>query len=273
MPLRSRSWPLLAFVLLVLPPAARADQTSAEALSSAQKAEFLRTARVVKAKDLSKGVTRPRKLTLTDGTITHDGVFQSVDQTNQIQRFQNGRVETNFRDSYEYNIAAYRLAVILGLDHMVPVTVERTYDGKRGSLCWWITWRWDEQLRQKEKAQPPDGVDWAYQQNHMRVFGELIHDTDRNMGNQLITEDWRLWMVDFTRAFRRLNFLRSEANVQRCSRALFEKLTALTDEQVSAATAPYLRPGDVKALLKRRDLIVERLERLARERGDHLVFY
>jgi len=36
----------------------------------------------------------------------------------------------------------------------------------------------------------------------MRVFSQLVYDTDRNLGNVLISEDWHLWMIDFTRAFR-----------------------------------------------------------------------
>lgn len=270
---RCRSSVLLALAILAVALPALAGQVAADALTSAQKAEFLKTAKVTASKELGKGVTRPLKLTLTDGTTTHDAVFQSVDQNNQVQRFQDGRVEANFRDSWEFNVAAYQLAVLLALDHMVPVTVERLHQQRRGSLSWWITWKWDEQSRRKDDVQPPDPVDWSKQQNLMRVFSELVHDTDRNMGNQLITEDWKLWMVDFTRAFRRLDFLKNEGQVQRCSRDLFARMQALTQEQVTAATVPYLKPGDVKALLKRRDLIVKRLEQLARERGDHLVFY
>ena len=35
-----------------------------------------------------------------------------------------------------------------------------------------------------------------------RIFHQLIADTDFNMTNLLITKDWRIWMIDFTRAFR-----------------------------------------------------------------------
>ena len=34
------------------------------------------------------------------------------------------------------------------------------------------------------------------------VFSALIQDSDRNPGNILITEAWKVWMIDFTRAFR-----------------------------------------------------------------------
>ena len=37
--------------------------------------------------------------------------------------------ELNFVDSYKYNIAAYRLAELLGIDDMLPVYVERKWEG------------------------------------------------------------------------------------------------------------------------------------------------
>jgi hypothetical protein len=253
--------------------AARQAAATAPTLTPAEMAAFLRTAEVVSSKPLSTGVTKPWRLTLAAGGVTHDAVFQAVDQKSAIQRMRDGRTELNFRDSYHFNIAAYKLATLLGLDHMVPVTVERTWDKRPGSLSWWIDWKWDETSRRKEDLRPPDPVEWAMQQNHMRVFSELVHDTDRNTGNQLITEDWRLWMVDFTRAFRLSNSLFREHNVQRCSRSLLAAMKALTEESVSAATSPHLTGAEIKTLLKRRDRIVERIEMLVQERGEQVVLY
>ena len=253
--------------------AAQQAAAPAPTLSPAEMAEFLRTAEVVSSTPLSTGVTKPWRLTLAAGGITHDAVFQSVDQKAPIQRMKDGRTEVNFRDSYHFNIAAYKLAQLLGLDHMVPVTVERTWDKRKGSLAWWIDWKWDETRRRKEDVRPPDAVDWAMQQNRMRIFSELVHDTDRNTGNQLITEDWRLWMVDFTRAFRRSNGLFREQSVQRCSRDLLGAMKALTAESVAAATAPHLLPAEISALLNRRDRIIARIEMLVQERGEQAVLY
>jgi hypothetical protein len=249
------------------------ENAAVPTLTPADMAEFLRTADVVASKVLSTGVTRPLKLTLSAGGITHDAVFQSVDQSAPVQRMSNGRTELNFRDSYHFNIAAYGLAQLLGIGNMVPVTVERTWEGRTGSLAWWIDWKWDETARMRQGLRPPDPVEWAMQQSRMRVFSELVYDTDRNNGNQLITEDWRLWMVDFTRAFRVSNALFREENVQRCSRALLDALKALTADSVTAATAPHLMPGEVKALLKRRDKIVTRIATLVQQRGEHLVLF
>jgi hypothetical protein len=277
-PTRLRPWTAAVIALIVWLAAAngiaaRQAAVASPTLTPAEMAEFLRSAEVVSSKPLSTGVTKPWRLTLAAAGVTHDAVFQSVDQKSAVQRMRDGRTELNFRDSYHFNIAAYQLATLLGLDHMVPVTVERTWDKRPGSLSWWINWKWDETSRRKEDVRPPDPVDWAMQQNHMRVFSELVHDTDRNSGNQLITEDWRLWMVDFTRAFRLSSGLFREHNVQRCSRDVLARMKTLTEESVAAATSPHLLSGEIKALLKRRDRIVERIAMLVQERGEQVVLY
>ena len=50
-------------------------------------------------------------------------------------------------------------------------------------------------------------------------------------------------------------------------------MKALTAETVASATAPHLLPGEIKALLKRRDRIVARIDTLVKERGENLVLY
>ena len=36
----------------------------------------------------------------------------------------------------------------------------------------------------------------------VRLFDQLIYNIDRNIGNLMITNDWRIWAIDHTRAFR-----------------------------------------------------------------------
>ncbi len=76
-------------------------------LTKDQIKNFLLTAKVVKSVQSKKGITNPWRLTLSDGTITHDGSFQSVDEHKQSVEFASG-TELNFVDSYKYNIAAIR---------------------------------------------------------------------------------------------------------------------------------------------------------------------
>jgi recombination DNA repair RAD52 pathway protein len=42
--------------------------------------QFLLTAKVVTSQEVNKGITNILRLTLTDGTLTHDAHFQSVDR-------------------------------------------------------------------------------------------------------------------------------------------------------------------------------------------------
>ena len=36
----------------------------------------------------------------------------------------------------------------------------------------------------------------------VRLFDQLIYNIDRNLGNLMITNDWTIWAIDHTRAFR-----------------------------------------------------------------------
>ena len=85
-----------------------------------------------------------------------------------------------------------------GSTAMMPVTVHRNWNGKDGTITWWIDDAFDESTRLKEKRQPPNPLAWNYQMYKMRVFAALVGDSDRNLGNVLITNDWKLWMIDFT---------------------------------------------------------------------------
>ena len=91
----------------------------------AAQAEFLRTAKVVRSRQLSTGVTSPYRLTLSDGVVTHDAGFQAVDERRAQADFGPRGVEYNFVDSHHFNLAAYTIAGLVGLDAMMPVTVHR----------------------------------------------------------------------------------------------------------------------------------------------------
>jgi hypothetical protein len=242
-------------------------------LSPEEIREFLLTAKIVAHRDLSKGVTRPIRLTLTNGTLTHDAVFSSVDEHVPVMKFASGRTEVDFVDSYRYNIAAYRIAELLGLDGMMPVTVERQWDGRKGSLVWWIDTLMDEETRLKRKVPVPDSEAWNHQMYRLRVFGQLVADSDRNLGNVLIDRDWKIWMIDFTRAFRRTRTPPVPSDLERCDRQLLERLRGLTAEAVKAQASPFIGRTEIETLIARRDAIVRTFEKLIAERGEARVLY
>jgi hypothetical protein len=252
--------------------AAAADD-SAPKLTNDQIKHFLLTAKVVKSKQSSKGITSPWRLTLSDGTLTHDASFQAIDEHKSLMEMASGRMEMNFVDSYKYNIAGSTLAEMLGLDDMVPIYVERKWSGNTGSISWWLPVKMDEEERHKQGITPPDQDAWNKQMYRMRVFDQLIYDTDANLTNVLIGEDWKLYRIDFTRAFRAYKKLQRPEDLQRCDRQLLEKLKALDRAQLAAATKRYLTKDEVNGVMARRDQIVEHFQKLVTEKGEAEVLY
>ncbi len=276
----------LPFIFCLLPFALGlcASEASTQTLSREAQAEFLRTARIIKSAPIGKGVTKPFRLTLTDGTLTHDAAFQSVDEQRQMSRTGRGQtMELNFKDSWRYNVAAPRVAELLGIGDMIPVSVERSWNGTRGAVTWWVDdLLMDEQERREKNAVPPDPDAWNQQQQRMRVFTELVHDTDRNQGNILITKDpstplgagWRLVMIDFTRAFRPWKTTPNPLTiVRRCDRKLLAAMRGLTKPALQEAVGDYLSGFEVDALLARRDILVKHLEALITQLGEARVLY
>lgn len=269
--LRSRSLILAAvFCLAAAGLAVAADEPN---LTEEQIRQFLLTAKVINSRQLGKGITNPWRLTLSDGNLTHDAAFQSIDERSASKQFSTGRTEMNFRDSYHFNIAGYELAKLVGLGDMCPCYVERKWGGKSGSLSWWVNFKWDEGDRIKQKLQPPDPEAWNKQMHRMRVFSQLIYDTDRNLGNVLITEEWKLWMIDFTRAFRLYPDLENPKNLTKCDRQLLEKLRQLDANEVEQKTKPHLTKSEVKAVMQRRDKIVAFFQQLVAQKGENEVLY
>lgn len=248
---------------------AKAQQT----LSKEEIKEFLLKGKVLSSKTTSKGITRPSRLTLTDGTTTHEAVFQAIDEHKPTMQFADGHTEINFVDSYKYNLAAYVLAELLGLDDMIPVHVERKWNGNVGSLSWVVPVKMDEQERMQRKISAPDPDAWNRQMYKIRVFDELVYDTDANLTNVLIGDDWKLWRVDFSRAFRMNKDLMSNKNLVRCDRQLFEKLKALDESVLTQKTKNYLNKAEVQAVMTRRNKIVTYFQNLIAQQGENVVLY
>ena len=228
-------------------------------LSVAQKEAFLLTARIVNTRSVSKGVTGTVKATLTDGTLTHDASIQVIDEFKSRFETPFGS-EMNFKDSWKFNVAAYKLDRLLGLN-MVPVTVERLFHNSGGSFTWWVDdVLMDEGDRRKKKIRAPDLDNWNRQKHSVHVFDQLIFNTDRNLGNLLIDKNWQIWMIDHSRCFRTLTSLREPKYLEQCDRQLIEKLRGLTHDILRKELGRYLTAQEISGLLGRRDRILEIFE-------------
>jgi hypothetical protein len=238
----------------------------------AEMEEFLLNANIVSKKELGVGVTDSMRATLSDGKLEHVAHIQSVDEAKSELKTTRG-TELNFKDSYKYNIAAYRLDKILDLN-MIPVSVDRKVAGKSSAVTWWVDDKmFDETDRVKQGITPPNLDSWNKQMYIVRVFDQLIDNTDRNLGNLVIDKQWRMWMIDHTRAFRTVTKIPNEANLVMCDRKLLASMRKLDEDTLNEQLRPYLTKTEIKAMLARRDKIVKFFEEAVTKKGEGAVMY
>jgi hypothetical protein len=231
---------------------------AADILTADQQEEFLRTAKIMGARPSKKGVTETDRVTLSDGKITHDASVQTINQSLSVFQPKNGPAEFDFKDSYLFNIAGWKLAKLLGIGDMVPVSVGRKHQGQNASFTWWIDdVAMDEGERLSKKIQPPDPASWEREIHVMHVFDELIYNTDSNATNLLIDNKWHIWMIDHSRAFRKPKTLRNPRTLIGCDRDLLAKMKTLDEAMLQKEMNGYLDKKEIQGLLARRDLIVK----------------
>ena len=232
---------------------------------------FLLKAKVTNRRDAGSGVTGSSRVTLSDGRLTHDAHLQAVDVARAV--FTAGKAsEVNFKDTYRYNIAGYRLARLIGLD-IVPMSVERNVEGKLAAVTWWVDdVLMDEGARLKKKTMAPDVQRFAKQIQVMKIWDELIQNKDRNGGNLIWTSDWSMWLIDHTRAFRLGKELVAPTDLTRCDRRLLDGMRALTAESLAKAIGDSLTKEEQGAVLARRDLIVKHFDDRISKLGEGILF-
>jgi hypothetical protein len=248
-------------------------QAAPPQLAAEEMDSFLRHANITATKSTKKGVTSAKRVTLSDGRVTHDAQLQDVDIALPIFDVGPKYSEVDFKDTYRYNIAGYRLSRLLGLDN-VPMSVERKVNGKPAAMTWWIdNVILDEGARQKEHTVGPNPSRTASQIHVLRVFDELIQNRDRNSGNLLWTADWKMWMIDHTRAFRTGKDLLKPQQLERVDRSLLEKIRGLTASALTETMDKSLTKGEIEALLVRRDAIVKLFDEKIAQRGEAAVLF
>ena len=264
---RSPRFPLLAGLLCLLLPitlgATQPGQAAAEPTptltTDAEREAFLKKARIVRARPAGKGVTNTVRVTLSDGAITHDASVQTIEEAKARFETPYG-TELNFKDSWRFNVAAYRIDRLLELG-MTPPSIERRYRTKPASFTWWLDdVLMDEQERLRNKQSAPDTDDWNQQMWITRLFDQLIANADRNLTNLLIDKQWTIWMIDHSRAFRTNPELSTPGNLSKVERRLLERLRELNADALKKAVGDYLEPGQITTLLQRRDRIVEHFD-------------
>jgi hypothetical protein len=240
--------------------------------------EFLKTAEIVaqvQPFEKREAVTDPWVLTLEKDGITRDAIWKDVA----------GR-QKGFFESWKWEIAAYRLDKHLGLN-MVPPTVERRFKGNRGSCQLWITSMMSLKKKFDEKIKTPSYkvFYWNRAFYKQRALDNLIANDDRHQNQYLITEDWRMILIDHSRSFRTSKkftkkLIYDEKNkegptfiMKELPRALYEKIKSLNAEVIKNAVGEYLTNKEIEAMLVRKDLIVKWVEDRIKKMGEDKVLY
>ena len=261
-----KRYPLLLVVVLAGTVAAPvvAQFTDEEVAQREAQEEFLLSGEIVESKQMeqSEGVTRPWILQLRGDGMDSKAVWKNVV----------GR-KGGFWECWKCEMAAYRMDKYLGLNS-VPPAVERDFQGQAGALVLWVDSWIDGRKKQADKiAVPGPSIShWNQMTAIQRFFDNLIGNEDRHLGNILITEDWRLILIDHTRAFRstkksmkKLEY-GEDKPMKRLPRSFVEKVKALDEPTLREVVGDSLTDDEVAAVLARRTLLLEAIE----EQGTYL---
>ena len=159
-------------------------------------------------------------------------------------------VRQGFRETYEAEIVAYEVDKLVTLD-MVPPTVDRQIQGTKGSAQQWV-----EGVVDATDPTVPEGKDrtrWEGDLLRMTMFDMLIGNRARVRGNMLRDGAWNLILIDHSRAFG--TGAARVGKLTAVDRALWTKFEALTRTQLDKALGGWLGPGQIEAILARRDLM------------------
>jgi hypothetical protein len=271
--------PMIFLALLLLGGGSRGllgQFTPAELAERPKWEEFLATAAIVGQEQMggSEAVTNPWKLTLEKDGIKRHALWKNA------QGMMHGYLE-----GWTYEIAAYRLDKFLGLN-MVPPTVERRFKGDRGSCQLWVEDAASlRKLKKEKKRVPADGITaWDKAIYLQRAFDNLIANEDRNQGEFLITQDWRMILIDHSRTFRTTSkfttaLIFSEKSpggpqlMKALPRAFVEKIKTLDYGMIRAAVGEYLTDKEIQAMLTRKPLILQEIDKLLAQQGENHVLY
>jgi len=226
--------------------------------------KILREGRIGKIeKGILGGRTGPWLITLDKGPVKQRAVFRHVDRPRPHPT----------PDSYKYDIAAYELTKLLGLE-LVPPVVEREVEGRPGSLQVYLENCIREKDRKRKKLEPPDPLAFSNAVAEVNVFENLTSDECQDADDLYIhSEDWRVCRVDFSEAFAPTTELLPGCEITVCSRKLYDSLVKLDGQTVRSTLSRFLSEEETGALLARKDLIVAKIKALIAEKGEQAVLF
>jgi hypothetical protein len=234
--------------------------------------DFLRSAKILSSTRIPVGVTEPKRLVLEKDGIRAHAVFRYVDIMKDRVHLADGTFVMRLRDSYLNEVAAYRLARLLGVDN-VPPAIRRAFGREgNGSIQIWIE-KSSLAIEGREQEGWLKSPREQRRLHDMHVFDNLINNIDRNLTNILVTEDRDLWLIDHTRSFARDKRLPKPHRIQMISRRLWQRLQTVSDDEIKACLKPFMGSFEIKALQQRRGRILELIENLIADKGEAGVLF
>ncbi len=264
----------LIIILLGSSPGLFSQFTPEEIAHRAEWEEFLKTAEIVKYEDIGEGVTKPYRLYLKEDGVENSGCWKNP-----------SGVQKGFLEGWQYEIAAYEIDKLLGLN-MIPPTVGREFNGKKGSLQLWITSKMSDLERMEKGIDIPANhiLSWNRSKYLARAFDCLIANEDRTQQNIRYTKDWRTLLIDHSRSFRsKRKYIRNllygkegikeKKLIRQLPREFIERIKSLNFKVIKEAVGPYLTDGEIEAVLKRRDLLLKEIDEMIKEMGEDKFLY
>jgi len=254
----------------------KAQFTSKELAEREKWEEFLKTANIIGQKQLGirEAVTEPWELTLEKNGVTRKALWKDAEG-----------LMRGFVENWRWEIAAYRLDKLLGLNMIAP-TVEKKFKGERGSCQLWVDYWIKAKHKNEQKIKVPSYNIFSYNRAcYLQwAFDNLIANIDRHPGNIFITEDWRIILPDHSRSFRTSskftkNLIYTEKHkegpkiMKELPRVFVEKLKSLNFEIIRDTVGEYLTDKEINAVLIRRDLILKVVDERIKKLGEDKVLY
>ena len=254
--------------------------TADEIARRAQWEEFLQTAEITKYEPVGEGVTKPWKLFLKKDGIEKKAAWKNVDLN----------LGGGARDCWKYEIAAYRLDKLVGLN-MIPPYVEREFQGRKGALSLWVESKHLLEIMEQGIKIPETVLKQVDDMKYVtRLWYCLIANDDPTQENLKYTEDWRTTLIDHSRAFRsdkkyteRLvlginGIKKTHADgkpflIRRVPRVLFDKVKALAFAGIKQAVGPYLTDLEIESIVARTKLIQAEIAEMIRQTSEDKVLY
>ena len=220
---------------------------------------YLRTAPIVRTVRTDRGVTEPVRAFFAPGGPIGSMTWKAIPPG----------MSRGFYESYKSEIAAYELDKLLALG-MVPPKVERRIDGDLGVAVMWVDGvKSFAELGGAPKPPPARVARWNSEIARAKMFHNLIGDLDPNLGNWLIDSEWRVTLIDQSRALTTTSQLVHE--LTRVDAALWARMRALTLDELTRTLSPWLGKPEIEAILERRDLMQKKIDAARLLRNEALV--